>query len=176
QFCEANKLPPSGELLTEQKFEIALSDSLRLRGRIDRIDKLPGGRALIVDYKYSAAQRVAARMTKESLLQGGLYALAVQQALGLEPAAVFYFGLKQHLKLVGWSDPPGAFGVDTQRLTREWIDAAAERARLTAGEILAGRIAPDPADPEICRLCEYADVCRYVGQADSLPSPGHGPA
>jgi ATP-dependent helicase/DNAse subunit B len=171
QFCESGKLPPAGEVLTELPFDFQLDDSMRLRGRIDRVDKLPGGRALIVDYKYSAAQRVAARMTKESLLQGGLYALAVERELGLEPAAVFYFGLKKDLKVVGWSDPPDAFGVNTEPLTREWIDSAAVRARQAADEIRAGRITPDPADSDLCRICDYRDVCRFVAQADSLRAP-----
>ena len=168
QFADKLKLPASLEVLTEQPFEMAVDDSLLLRGRIDRIDKLPDGRALIVDYKYSAAQRVAARMGKEALLQGGLYALAVERELGLKPAGVFYYGLKKDLTVVGWSDPPGAFGIASDPLTREWIDGAVARAHRAADEIRGGRIAPDPVDLELCRLCDYRDVCRYDGAARTL--------
>src|SRR5439155_3440131 len=64
RFCDEQKLPADGEILTEQPFEMALEDSLLIRGRIDRIDKLPDGRALIVVYKYSAAGRVAEKLEK----------------------------------------------------------------------------------------------------------------
>jgi ATP-dependent helicase/DNAse subunit B len=163
RFAEDPKLPAFADVLTEQQFEMTIGESLRLRGRIDRIEKLSGGRALIVDYKYSAAQRVAARMTKETLLQGGLYALAVERQLGLKPAGVVYYGLKRDLKIVGWTDPPGEFGLDSEPLTRQWIDSAVDMARRAANEILAGRVAPDPVDLDLCRLCEYCDVCRYDG-------------
>jgi ATP-dependent helicase/nuclease subunit B len=165
QYCEADKLPAAAAILTEQPFDIQLADGLRLRGRIDRVDKLADGRAVVVDYKYSAAARVAARMTNESLLQAGLYALAVERELGLAPAAVFYFGLKKDLKVVGWSDPPGAFGIATQPLTPEWIASASARAQQAAAEIRSAQIAPDPATPDLCRLCDYPDLCRFAAQS-----------
>jgi RecB family exonuclease len=147
---------------------MAVDDSLVVRGRIDRIDKLPDGRALIVDYKYSAAANVAAKMDKATLLQPGLYALAAERALGLKPAGVFYFGLKDKLKVVGWSDPPGAFGIKTEPLTREWIDGVVQIARTAVDQIREGRIAPMPASLELCRLCDFRDVCRYDRAARTL--------
>ncbi len=168
QFCDSGKLPAGSEVLTERSFEMAVDDSLLVRGRIDRIEKLPDGRALIVDYKYSAAANVAAKMGKATLLQPGLYALAAERALGLKPAGVFYFGLKDKLKVVGWSDPPGAFGIKTEPLTREWIDGVVQIARTAADQIREGRIAPMPVSLELCRLCDFRDVCRYDGAAQTL--------
>ena len=174
RFADDPKLPAFAEALTEQAFELSVGDTLRLRGRIDRIEKLEGGRALIVDYKYSAAQRVAARMTKETLLQGGLYALAVERELNLKPVGVVYFGLKKDLKIVGWTDPPGEFGIDSEPLTRDWIDSAVGRAGEAAQQILAGRVAPDPVDLDLCRLCEYCDVCRYDGAGRARTADASG--
>jgi RecB family exonuclease len=161
QFCESGKLPATAEVLTEQSFEMAVDDSLLVRGRIDRIDKLPDGRALIVDYKYSAKANVTAKMDKVTLLQAGLYALAVERSLGLKAAGVFYYGLKKDLRVVGWSDPPGAFGVKTEPLTRQWIDGVVRIARTAAEQIREGRIAPMPASMDLCRICDFRDVCRY---------------
>jgi ATP-dependent helicase/DNAse subunit B len=168
QFCENQKLPASFEVLTEQPFEMVVDDSLVVRGRIDRVDKLPDGRALIVDYKYSAAARVSEKLEKTTLLQAGLYALAAERELGLRPAGVFYYGLKKELKVVGWSDPAGAFKIRSEPLTREWINAAVDKARNAAEEIRGGRIAPQPADQELCRLCEFRDVCRYEGAGRAM--------
>ena len=174
QFSKSTKLTAGSEILTEYPFEMALDDSVVIRGRIDRIDKLPGGRALIVDYKYSAPGRVTEKLTNESLLQGGLYALAVERTLGLEPAGVFYFGLKDTLRVAGWSDPPNAFGAGSEALTRQWIESAASRARAAAEEIRAGRIAPEPASPDLCRTCDFRDVCRYKGAAPALAARAPG--
>jgi hypothetical protein len=168
RFSAGKKLPPTSEVSTEQSFEMAVDDSLLVRGRIDYIGKLADGRALIIDYKYSAAANVAGKMDKATLLQPGLYALAAERALDLKPAAVFYYGLKKDLKVVGWSDPPGAFGFRTEALTREWIDGVALIARTAADQIRDGRIAPMPATLELCRLCDFHDVCRYDRAARTL--------
>jgi ATP-dependent helicase/DNAse subunit B len=168
RFSAGKKLPPTSEVSTEQSFEMAVDDSLLVRGRIDYIGKLADGRALIIDYKYSAAANVAGKMDKATLLQPGLYALAAERALDLKPAAVFYYGLKKDLKVVGWSDPPGAFGFRTEALTREWIDGVALIARTAADQIRDGRIAPMPATLELCRLCDFRDVCRYDRAARTL--------
>lgn len=168
RFCESDKLPRPAAVMTEQKFEIAVDDALQVRGRIDRVDTLPDGRALIVDYKYSAKATVSGKMDKATLLQAGLYALAAERGFSLVPAAVFYYGLKRDLKVVGWSDPPGAFGMKTEPLTREWIDGIARIARTAADQIREGRIAAAPASLDLCRLCDFRDVCRYDGAARAL--------
>ncbi|HTM50300.1 MAG TPA: PD-(D/E)XK nuclease family protein [Bryobacteraceae bacterium] len=168
QFAADRRLPASADVITEYPFEMEIEPGLVIRGRIDRIDKLPDGRALIVDYKYSAAARVAEKVEKATLLQGGLYALAVERELKMQPAAVFYFGLKKDLRMDGWSDPPDAFAAGAKPLTRAWIDASVDRARAAAGQIRSGRIAPAPAWAGLCRLCDFRDVCRYDGAAQAI--------
>ena len=37
-----------------------------------------------------------------------------------------------------------------------------------AQQIRDGRIAPDPVSLELCRLCEFCDVCRYEGTGRTL--------
>ena len=157
RFCEVLKLPATADVVTEWPFEMPLDNSLVVRGRIDRIDKLPDGRARIVDYKYSAAARVVDKLNQATLVQGGLYALAVERLMGLEPAGMFYYGLKKELKIAGWSDP-----------TREWIDEAVLKTRAAAEQIRGGRIAPSPSSLELCGMCEYCDVCRYSGAARTM--------
>ncbi|MGH9722940.1 MAG: PD-(D/E)XK nuclease family protein, partial [Bryobacteraceae bacterium] len=61
RLLEDDQLPRASEVRTEQKFRFTLEGGATVRGRIDRIDLWEDGRALILDYKYSAAQRVMDR-------------------------------------------------------------------------------------------------------------------
>ncbi len=171
-FEQNQKLPACAEILTEQPFEMEIGEGVALRGRIDRVDILRDGRALIVDYKYSAKSRLSAKVDDETLLQAGLYALAAEKTLGLKAAGVFYYGVKGGAKgeisVVGWSDPPGAYGPKSAALTREWIDTAIAKTIEAGRQIREGRIAPSPANAEMCRLCDFRDVCRYEGAPKTL--------
>jgi RecB family exonuclease len=77
----------------ELKFVFPLGDSLDISGRIDRLDTTPDGSARIVDYKYSAAQRVKDRKNGNGL-QAPLYLMAAEKNLGVRPARVFFVALK----------------------------------------------------------------------------------
>ena len=141
----------------EEAFEFALDGSLTISGKIDRIDTAPGGRAYIIDYKYSGVQRTRARRTDENLLQAPLYLLGAEKALGVHPAGMFYVGLKGGVEYVGWSES----GIlESDPLPEEWLAKTAERTLRVAAEIRAGRVAPDPANPDHCRYCDYRDICR----------------
>lgn len=145
----------------EESFTFALDDSLEISGKIDRIDIAPDGRAYVIDYKYSGAQRTKARLKDDHLLQAPLYLLGAEKVLGVQPAGMFYVGLKAGVEYVGWSDS----GVlDSAPLPEDWLEKTAQRTLRAAGEIRAGRVEPHPADTENCRFCDYADVCR-IGEA-----------
>jgi ATP-dependent exoDNAse (exonuclease V) beta subunit len=81
----------------EEKFRFALNPSLMITGRIDRMDVGPRQQALVIDYKYSAGDRIRERIEENgngNLVQGGLYLLAAQKTFGLEPAGMLYCGLR----------------------------------------------------------------------------------
>jgi ATP-dependent helicase/DNAse subunit B len=141
----------------EEKFEFALDESLTIAGKIDRIDIASGGRAYVIDYKYSAAQRTKARRDDENLLQAPLYVLAAEKRLGIRPAGMFYVGLKGGVEYVGWSDT--GF-LRSQPLAEDWLEKTVSRTLQAAAEIRSGRIEPSPADPDKCRFCDFRDVCR----------------
>ena len=50
-----------------------------MSGRIDRLDIAPDGSAYVIDYKYSAAQRVKDKLKNENLLQAPLYLMAAER-------------------------------------------------------------------------------------------------
>jgi PD-(D/E)XK nuclease superfamily len=143
------------QVRTEVPFEFPLSGDVLVRGRIDRFDVDAEGHAVVVDYKYSSASRLAARMREYDegrRVQGGLYVLAIQRAFHLQPVEMLYWAMRGKL-----SDPRG------WRTAGELEAVAAQAAQLTlesAGRIREGVIHPDPADEAQCEYCEFRDGCR----------------
>lgn len=150
---------PRGEFQSrmEEKFAFALDPTLEISGKIDRIDVAADGRAYIIDYKYSAAQRTKAKLTNENLLQAPLYLMGAEKALGVKPAGMFYVGLKAGVEYAGWSET-GL--LESLPLPEGWLEKTAQRTLHAAAEIRAGRIEPHPADADNCRFCDFRDACR----------------
>jgi len=73
------------------------SDSFRLHGVIDRIDRTADGRLLVIDYKTSGPWAFTSRAVFEGKkLQLPLYALAARDALRLgDPVEGFYWHVQQ---------------------------------------------------------------------------------
>ena len=141
---------------TEVKFELPLAEGLEIRGRIDRLDVAPDGRAFVLDYKYSAAQRVKDKLKNENLMQAPLYMIAAEH-LNARPAGMFYVGLKGDIEYAGWSDDRR---MDSLALPEKWLASARERILRIVEEIRRGRVEIVPADRDSCRFCDAKDVCR----------------
>ena len=158
---------------TEQSFELALGPDLIIRGRLDRIDVSPSGRALVIDYKYSAANSVREKADDTEagdLVQGGLYMLAAQQALGYQPVGMLFCGLKKEVTWAGWHtglDQLSRLGTAvTPTMLAEQIQTATEKTFWVREQIAKGRIAPEPSDRSKCKWCDFRDICR-VGSAQA---------
>jgi RecB family exonuclease len=157
---------------TEEKFSYALNPLLSITGRIDRMDIDPGKRAVVIDYKYSAGNKIRERVedTGEGhAVQGGLYLAAAARSFGLEPAGMLFCGLKKDVVWDGWHvNIPGLNSLGTSSTRQALQDLAdnAERAAIRVHEaIAAGDIAVCPADPLKCRWCDYCDICRVESMA-----------
>jgi len=131
----------------ELPIQFDLASDVTLRGRIDRLDRTPDGRAQVIDYKYS--KKAADYANDTDRLQGPLYLLAVEKALGLEPGGMSYCGLR------------GAVQYADQHAPRERREAAVETTLRVIAEVREGNAAPRPADLAPCRYCTFKDVCRY---------------
>ncbi len=141
---------------SEQKFLFPITDNLQLKGRIDRLDFDSRGRAYVLDYKYSAAQRLKEKKNGDQL-QGPLYMMAAEKAFGIQPAGMFFVSLKGGVEYAGWSEPPFAGG---DPIPERWLEDAAERTFRIVEAIRDGRIAPRPHEESKCRYCDSRDVCR----------------
>ena len=115
---------------TELEFEFALNESVAIRGKIDRLDVARDGRAVVIDYKYSNAQRTKAKLENENLLQAPLYLMAAERAFGLTPAG----DVLRRASRAEWSTRSGATAGD-------WVgDGATERTLRVVEEIRGGRV------------------------------------
>jgi len=151
---------------TEVPFDFVLSDGeeindLHIKGRIDRLDVAPDGGAYIIDYKYSAIQRVKDKLKNLNLMQAPLYMMAAT-ALQARPAGMFYLGVKAGIEYAGWSEMPL---MDSLALPENWLESARRNTFRIVGEMRGGRIDVLPADAGNCGFCDARDICRVESAA-----------
>ncbi len=153
---------------TEIKFAFPLAEGLEISGRIDRLDVAPDGRAFVMDYKYSAAQRVKDKLKNENLMQAPLYLLAAEH-LNSQPSGMFYVGVKGGIEYAGWS---GDSSMDGLALPENWLEITRERTLRLVEEIRGGRMEILPADPDNCRFCDAKDICRIEAAGTTVAGEG----
>jgi ATP-dependent helicase/DNAse subunit B len=153
---------------TEIKFAFPLDDSLEISGRIDRLDVAPDGRGFVLDYKYSAAQRVKDKLENPNLLQAPLYMMAAGH-LKFRPAGMFYVGVKGGIEYAGWSET-GL--MDSLVLPDNWLETTRETTLRIVNDIRSGRIDILPADRDSCRFCDAKDICRIETAQPALLTEG----
>lgn len=154
-------------------------DGWRLHGAIDRVDRDPGGRALVLDYKLSGTVTPREKFEERAKLQLQLYLIAVAEHWGAEPAG----GLFHPLRGTSGRRPRGAvldevggelasyrlYGNDV--VDREGFEQVLADARRRAAAIVArmrnGEIRRDPGPRAGLRghdtcptFCEFAPICR----------------
>jgi ATP-dependent helicase/DNAse subunit B len=158
---------PGWPARVEEKFRIALTPHLSVRGRIDRLEVGPNGEALVIDYKYSAPNRIrdhVKNQDKGEVVQAGLYLLAAVKEFGLTPAGMLYCGLKKEVEWGGWHVPLAGLEKIGECCTRdrlgELTDAAAATTVAVSQSIASGEIGVRPADERKCAWCDYRDICR----------------
>ena len=94
RFTNLDAWPRDGVPIADRNsIRLSPREGLEISGRIDRLDVAPDGRAFVIDYKYSAAQRVKDKLKNENLLQAPLYMMAAEH-LNVRPAGMFYVGVK----------------------------------------------------------------------------------
>ncbi|MEK7139336.1 MAG: 3'-5' exonuclease, partial [Patescibacteria group bacterium] len=125
----------------EQPFTIKVSGA-SVGGRIDRIDAVPGGVA-IVDYKTGQAKEVIKDDDKDQLL---IYQLAAEETLGFKPQQLTYYYIE---------DGKAMSFLGTEQ------DKEKIKAKITAtiGKIKTGDFTPTAG--WVCRYCDFKDICSF---------------
>jgi DNA helicase II / ATP-dependent DNA helicase PcrA len=112
-----------------------------IKGKIDRIDKLPDGKLRLVDYKSSKKKKT---IDKDQLL---IYQLAVQKVLEKDVGELVYYYLDGQ-------DEMSFLGTDKQMEKMELKLVS------TIEEIQTSDFAPTPSSIH-CKYCDYNDICQY---------------
>ena len=125
----------------EKKFDFKVGDH-HVRGRVDRVDRLPGDDYELIDYK------TGERKSEEDLdddLQLALYRMAAREAWGIEASTGSYYYVLDGDKVAAPTKPD-----DAERV---------ERTVLQVGEgILSQDFEPRPS-PQVCSWCDYRLIC-----------------
>ncbi len=138
----------------------------RLRGRVDRVDVHPDGRAVIIDYKSSNTdQHTKAKIEKQGWLQVPLYAEALSRSMGLDVVAGLYRGLSdgRDRGFFAGDRYPGERLIRTDETedVRLLTGAALSRACEAVAGIREGIVAPAEGDDR-CEYCLAFGYCKGI--------------
>jgi DNA helicase-2/ATP-dependent DNA helicase PcrA len=125
----------------ERSFSFHIGPHL-LRGRVDRVDKLPGGGYELIDYKTGKAK--SEQELREDV-QLSIYQMGARESWGLETAAQSYYYVLENEKV------PVAH-------SEEELDRVRGTVAEIADGIMAHRFDPKPS-LELCSFCDYRIVC-----------------
>jgi len=135
--CESEGEP----VWLERKFDIKIGDH-HVRGRVDRVDRLPGGGHELIDYKTGERKSEA---ELESDLQLALYRVAAREAWDLEAGTGSYYYVLDAEKVAAPVRPD-----DAERV---------ERTVLQVGEGVLGQDFEPRPSPTVCSWCDYRLIC-----------------
>ncbi len=154
-------------------------DGWKLHGAIDRIDRSPGGGALVIDYKLASKVTPRQKLEEEAKLQLQLYLVAVAELWSARPVGGLYHPLRQTSErrargvvLDEVAEDLAPYGLaSTDVADREEFEEVLADARRRAAEIVArmrrGDIRRDPgpraglSGHDVCPpFCDFAPICR----------------
>jgi len=152
---------------------------VRISGRIDRVDtfeKDDESFGVVLDYKRSAHVS-RADLRRGTVLQPGIYLLALRELFGLRAAGAFYYSISSGRKrgIFATEEEERISGEgDVSRVDRALYDEIHELMELNARQaveyvqrIMEGEISIRPADRNECRYCPFSSVCRISEQGFS---------
>jgi DNA helicase-2/ATP-dependent DNA helicase PcrA len=141
RYWEQERSSDAEPIWLERGFDFQIGPH-HLRGRVDRVDRLPGGGYELIDYK-TGERKSEAELADD--LQLALYRLAAREAWELEADAGSYYYILDAEKVAVGSAPD-----DAERV---------ERTVLQVGEgILSQDFEPQPS-PAVCSWCDYRLIC-----------------
>jgi DNA helicase II / ATP-dependent DNA helicase PcrA len=149
-YCGA----PADVLHQEKAFELPLEHDVIVTGRMDQVNRIEGNQVEIIDYKTGRPKDVKAAAND---LQLGVYALAAEQVLDLDPLRLVFYNLMTNEAVAATRDDKAL------KETREKIAEVADRIR-------ARDFSAQPGFG--CGFCDYKPLCPAHEQLISI-RPSH---
>jgi DNA helicase-2/ATP-dependent DNA helicase PcrA len=140
-YWERERVAEGEPVWLERKFDFKVGEH-HVRGRVDRVDRLPDGDYELIDYK-TGERRTEAEL--ESDLQLALYRLAAREAWDVEASTGSYYYVLDADKVAAPSKPD-----DAERV---------ERTVLQVGEGILGQDFEPRPSPAVCSWCDYRLIC-----------------
>jgi DNA helicase-2/ATP-dependent DNA helicase PcrA len=140
-YWERERVAEGEPVWLERKFDFKVGDH-HVRGRVDRVDRLPDGDYELIDYK-TGERRTEAEL--ESDLQLALYRLAAREAWEVEASSGSYYYVLDADKVPAPTRPD-----DAERV---------ERTVLQVGEGILGQDFEPRPSPSVCSWCDYRLIC-----------------
>jgi len=144
RYHERFQSEPAQPIWFERQFTFKLGRHL-LRGRVDRVDRLPGGEYELIDYK-TGRPKSAEQLADD--VQLSLYAVGAREAWRLDASRQAYYYLLDDQKVAVPTD-------EHDRDRAEWV---CEVATEVAEGILSQGFEPTPSFAA-CSICDYRLVC-----------------
>jgi len=140
-YWERERLSESEPVWLERKFDFKVGEH-HVRGRVDRVDRLPDGEYELIDYK-TGERKSAAEL--ETDLQLALYRMAAREAWEIEAATGSYYYVLDADKVPAPTRPD-----DAERV---------ERTVLQVGEGVLGQDFEPRPSATVCSWCDYRLIC-----------------
>jgi DNA helicase-2/ATP-dependent DNA helicase PcrA len=140
-YWERERVAEGEPTWLERKFDFKVGEH-HVRGRVDRVDRLPDGDYELIDYK-TGERRTEAQL--DSDLQLALYRLAAREAWGVEASTGSYYYVLDADKVAAPTKPD-----DAERV---------ERTVLQVGEGILGQDFEPRPSPTVCGWCDYRLIC-----------------
>jgi DNA helicase-2/ATP-dependent DNA helicase PcrA len=140
-YWERERVAEGEPVWLERKFDFKVGDH-HVRGRVDRVDRLPDGDYELIDYK-TGERKTAAEL--ENDLQLALYRLAAREAWEIEASLGSYY-----------------YVLDADKVATPSKADDAERVERTVLEVGAGILDQDfepRPSPAVCSWCDYRLIC-----------------
>jgi ATP-dependent helicase/nuclease subunit B len=163
--AEIASLLPTRFDRTEHTFRDHPVGPARLQGRVDRVDRVEGGGALVLDYKTGSAPK-REHVEAGTKIQGFVYLDALAGGHGV----AVYQELKSAatLRSAGWMGDPSVLSTLKVQPRSATVMSETDRATYaayladSASRLAAGRFHPTLAGPQRagCDWCEFARCCR----------------
>lgn len=164
-FLAGTKSAPEPEVLhTEEWFEVEISGT-KVAGRIDRIDRMPDGSVVVIDYKTGKAR---SQEDADDSLQLSIYAIAAREKWGYDVSQLVFHNLEGNVPVVS-------------RRTEFQLAETRDQVLDVARKIAAGEF--DPKPDFHCNFCAFRGLCparekkvpslpRKISKADSQSGNG----